>query len=76
MMRPRPHSFALPAARRPRQARGSVLIIVMWTCLGLVALTLYFANSMSSALRAPVDVHVMPGVSADAALAQSKASRA
>eukprot|EP01036_Dinobryon_divergens_P044337 gene44338-59150_t len=24
----------------------------MWTCLGLVALTLYFANSMSSELRA------------------------
>ncbi len=37
-------------ARCPR--RGSVLIIVMWTCLGLVALTLYFANSMSSELRA------------------------
>jgi type II secretory pathway component PulK len=35
---------------RPR--RGSVLIIVMWTCLGLVALTLYFANSMSAELRA------------------------
>jgi DNA uptake protein ComE-like DNA-binding protein len=29
-----------------------VLIIVMWICLGLVALTLYFANSMNSALRA------------------------
>lgn len=35
-----------------RSLRGSVLIIVMWTCLGLVALTLYFANSMSSELRA------------------------
>jgi len=35
-----------------RARRGSVLIIVMWTCLGLVALTLYFANSMSSELRA------------------------
>ncbi|MEO7412357.1 MAG: helix-hairpin-helix domain-containing protein [Opitutaceae bacterium] len=36
-----------------RQAsRGSVLIIVMWICLGLVALTLYFANSMNSELRA------------------------
>jgi DNA uptake protein ComE-like DNA-binding protein len=32
--------------------RGSVLIIVIWVCLGLVALTLYFANSMSSELRA------------------------
>lgn len=37
---------------RGRSQRGSVLIIVMWTCLGLVALTLYFANSMSSELRA------------------------
>jgi len=35
-----------------RGERGSVIIIVMWTCLGLVALTLYFANSMSSELRA------------------------
>jgi DNA uptake protein ComE-like DNA-binding protein len=41
-------SFSTPA----RRERGSVLIIVMWTCLGLVALTLYFAGSMSSALRA------------------------
>ena len=32
--------------------RGSILIIVLWICLGLVALTLYFANSMSSELRA------------------------
>jgi DNA uptake protein ComE-like DNA-binding protein len=35
-----------------RAERGSVLIIVMWICLGLVALTLYFANSMSSEFRA------------------------
>ena len=35
-----------------RSRRGAVLIIVMWICLGLVALTLYFANSMSSELRA------------------------
>jgi len=35
-----------------RARRGSVLIIVMWICLGVVALTLYFANSMSSDLRA------------------------
>ena len=35
-----------------RSRRGSVLIIVMWTCLGLVSLTLYFANSMSAELRA------------------------
>lgn len=36
----------------PRSQRGSVLIIVIWVCLGLVALTLYFADSMSSELRA------------------------
>ncbi len=36
----------------PRGKRGSVLIIVMWICLGLVALTLYFANSMTAELRA------------------------
>ena len=41
-----------PPLSRIRSQRGSVLIIVMWTCLGLVALTLYFANSMSSELRA------------------------
>jgi DNA uptake protein ComE-like DNA-binding protein len=35
-----------------RPQRGSILIIVMWVCLGLVALTLYFANSMSSEFRA------------------------
>ena len=35
-----------------RSRRGSVLIIVMWICFGVVALTLYFANSMSSELRA------------------------
>ena len=35
-----------------RAQRGSVLIIVMCVCFGVVALTLYFANSMSSELRA------------------------
>ena len=34
------------------QQRGSVLIIVLWIALGLVAITLYFGNSMSSELRA------------------------
>lgn len=33
-------------------ARGAVLIIVLWVCLGVVALTLYFANEMSAELRA------------------------
>lgn len=32
--------------------RGSVLIIVIWVCFGLVALVLYFAQSMSAELRA------------------------
>ncbi len=40
-------------SRRRRGAqRGSVLIIVIWVCLGLVSLTYYFANSMSTELRA------------------------
>lgn len=41
--------------KAPRLApgrNGSVLIIVLWVALGLVALTLYFGNSMSSELRA------------------------
>lgn len=37
---------------RTRPARGSVLIIVIWVCLGLVSLTFYFANEMSTELRA------------------------
>jgi hypothetical protein len=40
-----------PVALRRSQS-GSVLIIVLWIALGLVAITLYFANSMSSELRA------------------------
>ncbi len=35
-----------------RSTRASILIVVLWICLGVVALTLYFANSMSSELRA------------------------
>jgi DNA uptake protein ComE-like DNA-binding protein len=38
--------------RRAGIARGSVLIIVIWVCLGLMSLTLYFANEMSTELRA------------------------
>jgi type II secretory pathway component PulK len=38
--------------KRMSSTRGSVLIIVIWVCLGLVALTVYFADSMSSELRA------------------------
>jgi len=35
-----------------RPERGSVLIIVMWICIGLVAIALYFANSMAYELQA------------------------
>ena len=35
----------------PRE-RGSVLVLVMWIALGLVALTIYFANSSSFELQA------------------------
>lgn len=56
MIRVRPFfSVRVPSNRgplAPSPSRGSVLVIVMWMCLGLVALTLYFANSMSSELRA------------------------
>ena len=40
------------ASSRRRLQRGSVLIIVLWIAFGIVAITLYFANSMSSELRA------------------------
>ena len=44
---------AIPPFFRSRAARrGSVLIIVIWVCLGLVALTLYFGNSMTAEFRA------------------------
>ncbi len=42
----------LPRWCAHRSQRGSVLIIVIWICLGLVALTVYFAGSMTSELRA------------------------
>jgi type II secretory pathway component PulK len=35
-----------------RRQRGSVLIIVLWICLGLVVLVLYFADSTNSELEA------------------------
>lgn len=44
---------SLPAsAATRRDCNGSVLIIVLWVAFGLIALTLYFANSMSFELRA------------------------
>ena len=39
-------------ARARSATRGSVLIIVLWVCLGLVALTVYFADTMSSEFQA------------------------
>lgn len=42
----------LTSAATPRREGGSVLIIVLWVAFGLIALTLYFANSMSFELRA------------------------
>ena len=36
----------------PSRRRGSVLIIVIWVCLGLVALTVYFADQMTVEMRA------------------------
>ena len=43
------HSFFADPHRRQR---GSVLIIVLWICLGLVVLVLYFADSTNSELQA------------------------
>lgn len=44
LLRPRPNRF--------RPTRGSVLIIVLWVAFGLVALALYFGDSMRFRLRA------------------------
>ncbi len=41
-----------PAPSARDGERGSVLVIVLWICFGLVALTLYFAQSMNFELRA------------------------
>jgi type II secretory pathway component PulK len=54
------HAECLERARQPEKPRpqprqgeaGSLLIIVLWITFGLVALTLYFAHSMSLELRA------------------------
>jgi type II secretory pathway component PulK len=40
-----------PSSPEPSQ-RGSALIIVLWVCLGLVAIALYFANAMNFEMRA------------------------
>src|SRR5262245_31722340 len=43
-----------PSLRRSERVDdcGSVLVIVLWLALGLVCITLYFANSMTFELRA------------------------
>jgi type II secretory pathway component PulK len=49
-----------------RSERGSVLIIVMWICIGLVSIGLYFANSMTYELRA--SDNRVSGLAADQAI--------
>jgi len=51
---------------RPARQRGSVLVIVLWICIGLVTIALYFANSMTYELRA-ADNRVS-GIAADQAI--------
>jgi len=59
------HRAALRSpAHTPESA--SVLIIVLWICIGLVSIALYFANSMSYELQA-ADNRVS-GLSADQAI--------
>jgi len=50
----------------PRPQSGSVLVIVLWVCIGLVSIALYFANGMTYELRA-ADNRVS-GVQADQAI--------
>ena len=47
-------------------ADGSVLIIVLWICIGLVSIALYFANAMTFELRA--SDNRVSGVMADQAI--------
>jgi hypothetical protein len=46
--------------------RASVLIIVLWVCIGLVSIALYFANSMTYELRA--SDNRVSGLAADQAI--------
>ncbi len=46
------HSQCSQPARRRRSQDASVLILVLWISIGLVAIALYFANSMTFELRA------------------------
>jgi DNA uptake protein ComE-like DNA-binding protein len=46
-------NLALPTSRRAAgRESASVLIVVLWICIGLVSITLYFANSMTYELQA------------------------
>jgi type II secretory pathway component PulK len=57
----------LPHSKTSRRLeRGSVFIIVLWIALGLVSITLYFANSMALELRA--SDNRTSGVAADEAI--------
>ena len=49
-----------------RAKRGSVLIIVLWIVIGLVGITLYFANAMTLEYRA--SDNRMSGLAADQAI--------
>ena len=49
-----------------RRSQGSVLIIVLWVCIGLVGIALYFANSMTYELRA--SDNRVSGLAADQAI--------
>ena len=49
-----------------RRERASVLIIVLWVCIGLVSIALYFANQMTYELRA--SDNRVSGIMADQAI--------
>jgi type II secretory pathway component PulK len=53
-------------AKNCPDADGSVLIIVLWVCIGLVSIALYFANQMTYELRA--SDNRVSGVQADQAI--------
>jgi DNA uptake protein ComE-like DNA-binding protein len=54
------------AARVPSAEAGTVLIVVLWVCLGLVSLTLVFGHSMMMAFRGTDDL--IAGRQAEAAI--------
>ncbi len=61
--------FSKPSTFNPQPSTardGSVLIIVLWVCIGLVSIALYFANSMTFELRA--SDNRLNGVAADQAI--------